>query len=337
MTPKNVRQRFFARHSNSPAALSDNWRRSSSGPTLTLEGTPPPKEIKLPPVVVETNEMESPPRASLQKRSIQPIISVPPTITMTTQAMVAVSNQDATTQPGDSLSSRGTTPGFPPTGTERVSVKGDAEATQVGKRVGTTDDSRANRQPEVSSVTPSTPTNTKEGCRRPLQDITGSLSMPEPKVIEFPALHAAATTSTAITLAHVTDNFPRKVSKVPIQINKYLGGGAQETALSSSPRKRKSPQEGDASEVLQPNNSLIPHRRSAPHLGPNRQQATVLRTAQTPEGSKRRRMRTASAKGVENCNIAFAVPATDQNGQIVLPAGMGWKGRSLAAGQPPRR
>ncbi|KAI0291263.1 hypothetical protein BC826DRAFT_1106021 [Russula brevipes] len=334
MTPKSMRPRLFARHNNSPAALSDNWRRSNSGLTLTLEGTPPPKEVNVPPVVVETNEMDSPPGTSLQKRSMQPIISLPPTITMTTQAMVAVSNQDAATQPRDSLSSRGTTPGFLPTGAERVSVKGDAEATQVGKCVGTTEDNRANQQQEVS---PSTPTNTKEGCRRPLQDITGSLSMSEPKAIEFPALHAAAATPTAITLAHVTNNFPRNVSKVPIQINKDLGGGARETALSSSPRKRKSPQEGDASEVLQPNNSLIPHRRSAPHLGPNRQQAITLRTAQTPEGSKRRRMRTASAKGVENCNIAFAVPATDQNGQIVLPAGMGWKGRSLAAGQPPRR
>jgi hypothetical protein len=330
MTPKSMRQRLFAR--NSPAALSDNWRKSSSGLTLTPEGTPPPKAVNVPPIVVETNEMDSPPGTLLQKRSMQP------TITMTTQAMVAVSNQHAATPPGDSLSSRGTAPGFPPTGTERVSVKGDAEATQVGKCVGTTEDNRANQQPEVSSVTPSTATNTREGCRRPLQDITGSLSMPEPKAIEFPALHAAATTPTAITLAHVTNNFPKNVSKVPIQINKDLGGGARETALSSSsPRKRKSPQEGDASEVLQPNNSLIPHRRSAPHLGPNRQQATVLRTAQTPEGSKRRRMRTASAKGVENCNIAFTVPATDQNGQIVLPAGMGWKGRSLAAGQPPRR
>ncbi|KAH9981555.1 hypothetical protein BJV74DRAFT_854869 [Russula compacta] len=115
----------------------------------------------------------------------------------------------------------------------------------------------------------------------------------------------------------------------------------------SSPRKWKP----CPAELLQPSDSLIPHRRprtrrSAPHLGSknaNKQQqaktprAAAAAAAQTPPESssysKRRRMRTASARGIENWNIALAgtTAAMDRSGQIILPAGTGWKGRRLSA------
>ena len=44
---------------------------------------------------------------------------------------------------------------------------------------------------------------------------------------------------------------------------------------------------------------------------------------------KRRRVRKMSALGMENVAVAFPTAMVDLNGQIVLPAGTGWKGRSL--------
>ncbi len=48
-------------------------------------------------------------------------------------------------------------------------------------------------------------------------------------------------------------------------------------------------------------------------------------------------MRTESTLGVENVAVAITAAATavDRNRQIVLPAGTGWKGRSLTASQLP--
>ncbi|KAI0061910.1 hypothetical protein BV25DRAFT_1991903 [Artomyces pyxidatus] len=57
--------------------------------------------------------------------------------------------------------------------------------------------------------------------------------------------------------------------------------------------------------------------------------------ALTPsEELKRRRVRTASARALENVG---ATGHCDKSGQIVLPAGTGWKGRSPARGSPRQR
>src|SRR5260221_9670729 len=119
----------------------------------------------------------------------------------------------------------------------------------------------------------------------------------------------------------------------------------REAAL-NSPRKRRKPSPDPNELMFQAgdDNSLTPYRlprgrHSAPHLGKyvaSKQQAKAPRAAQTPESSKRRRMRTASSRGVDNWTIALATPATtDHGGQmIVLPAGTGWKGRSSAVVPP---
>ncbi len=124
---------------------------------------------------------------------------------------------------------------------------------------------------------------------------------------------------------------------------------SRETVLSSPHRKRKPSGEPNTqcavkSAMLSPGESPTPapcrrprSRRSAPHLGKSASKKRQVKT-QTLEGSAtRRRMRTASALGVENVAVAVAAAAkaVDHNGQIVLPAGIGWKGRSLTASQLP--
>jgi hypothetical protein len=213
-------------------------------------------------------------------------------------------------------------------------------------------DSRADRHPEEPSGT-CTLTDAKELSRLPLQDITHSTLVPRPKTIEYP-LHPLTSTETGptpVTLKQITDASP-KVFKPQVQVSE---GGSRETASLDLPHKRKTspvPNTLCAAEVLHPSGTLTPYnrypraRRSAPHLGKYthntnnnnaRQQAKVPpRVAQTPDDLKRQRTRTTSAKGVENWNFnaSWATRMVDRSGQIILPAGTGWKGRTSVTGLP---
>jgi hypothetical protein len=283
-----------------------------------------------------------------------PLISTPPMIAMATQETVAVNNLVTQIQSLNRLSFRSTALGSSAMNVKE-NIKEVVEATQVSNPVGR--DSLVDRQPEEPSHTPCTSSDAKGVVRLPLQDITAPIYVPRPKAIECQAQpHTATTTGpTSVTLKQTTDTSPKEVLKQPIQINE---GEARQTASSNSLRKRKPSAESNvlfAAEVLQPSGTPTPYhrhpraRRSAPHLGKYthnnnnsvRQQAKAQRVAQTPDGSKRQRMRTTSAKGVENWNfnVSWATPTIDRSGQIILPAGMGWKGRASAGavamvGQP---
>jgi hypothetical protein len=339
-TPKGMRQPLFVRH-NSPAALSDNWRRSSSSPTV--EGTPPipalalpSMEVKLSPAVVEAHERNLPSKTSPS------LISTSPMIMTATRAIAPVSNLVSfPIQSAYRLSSHSVALASSPTKNATGAIK---ETTQASNSVSR--DSCVDRQPEEPSPTPCTSTDATGAGRRPLKDITGSM-VPRPKAIDFQA-HTLPITANGSTLAILKQaTHSKEVLKMP-------DGVARATVPPNSPRKRKPSVEPNvpcAAEVLQLNDTPIPHhlpraRRSAPHLGKythnnKMQQVKAPRAAQTPDGSKRRRTRTSSARGVENWDFNWATPTIDSNGQIVLPAGLGWKGRSSAgtgagamAGQP---
>jgi hypothetical protein len=332
LTPKGMRQQ---RHNNSPAALSDNWRRSSSSPTV--EGTPsitthtlPSMGVKLSPAVVDDHERKSP------SKTLPALISTSPMITMAAQATAPVSKLVIPIQSVYRLSSRSAALGSSPT--TKNMTETNKETTQASNIVSR--DSYAGRQPEEPNPTPCASTDAKGAGRRPLQDITGSM-MPVPKAIDCQA-HILPTTETGPTLATLKQ--ATHASKEALKTPNLIGEGeTRATAPPNSPRKRKPSVEPNAlcaAEVLQLSDTPTPHhrpraRRSAPHLGKythnnKMQQAKAPRAAQTPDGSKRRRTRTASARGVENWNFNWATPTIDSNGQIVLPAGMGWKGRSSA-------
>jgi len=184
--------------------------------------------------------------------------------------------------------------------------------------------------------------------RRPLRDITFSFSALGLKGVEYLAVPPPETAQTHTILSQALDIFRKYLLQTPTRISEDANRAIRETAL-NSPRKRKpsaEPHEPCSVAVFQgSDDALTPHRRprarrSALHLGryaTSKQQAKTPRGTQTPEGSKRRRMRTASSRGVENWAVTLTRPTIDHNGQIVLPAGTGWKGRSSAAGQPPQR
>lgn len=352
-TPDGMRQRLFVLHDNSPASLSDNWRQSSSG--LTVEGTSPTSltlpsmEVKLSPVVVDDHE-----RKPLSETPFS-VISTPLMIAMASQATVAVSRVVTPIQSADRLSFRPTALSSSAMNVTENVKEAAAKVAQASNSVGR--DSRADRHPEEPSGAHCTPADAKGAVRLPLQDIIASTSVPRPKPIEYPPhpFTATETGPTAVTLKQITDASPKEVFKPPVQVS---GGHSRETTLPNSPHKPKpsaDPNTLGAAEVFQPSGTPTPHnrhpraRRSAPHLGKYThssnnnagQQAKAPRAAQTPDGSKRRRMRTASAKGVENwnLNVSWVTPTIDRSGQIILPAGMGWKGRTSVgavamAGQP---
>lgn len=316
LTPKGKSQRMFGRHSNSLACQSDNWRRSSPGPSVA--GMPLATALPLPSVKElsqATVEKYSSLETSTQEYSVpskaEAIISTP---LMATTA--PTSNQDVSIRPADGLPSA---PSSSPS--KKAFIQEGLEASWASKSAG-----EAEEGPNHPLLKDS-----EEQGRRPLRDIT----------ISHPI--------------QVMDVLPKGVVlHVSTPIGEDFDGYPRETS-SSSPRKWKP----CPAELLQPSDSLTPHRRprarrSAPHLGnknannnKQQQQAKTPRAAgaaaQTPPGSsssysKRRRMRTASARGIENWNIALAgtTPAMDRSGQIILPAGTGWKGRRLSAvGQPP--
>jgi len=270
--------------------------------------------------------------------------SVPSAITstlsmITTDSPVAVPviDQNAPVQAADRPSSPATPD--PLIVKEVASIKEGIEASNF---VDATDDgdqdSVENQQPDVPSSTPSTSKVARKEGRRPLQDITFSFTAPWSKPLEY---LAPTTTQTHSILSQVSDTLAKDLLKTPTRINEDLSRAMREAAL-NSPRKRKPSPEPNEPMFRASDDSLTPHRlprarRSAPHLGKysTKQQAKAPRAAQTPESSKRRRMRTASSRGVENWTIALGTPATVvHNGQIVLPAGTGWKGRSSAVVPP---
>ena len=333
-TPKSMlRHRLFVRQGNSPACHSVNWRRSSSSPTIIETPpaaekaalTPPPTEAKLSPLVIETQECTSLPEIPAQNSSLplqvgifratNRLPSCPLLLGSTEDVIVsALSEQGA----GTSTSTLVVTEGW---------------------------GSQVNQQPEKPSSIPPTLLDTRRENRYPSQNI--KVSLPVPAAVARFSYPPPPTASTPAIAIQVADPLWKDALKAPIAISEIVAGMTQETFPLSPPRKRKPSGELDVqcvAESLQPSDSLTPHyrprvRHSAPNLGKyrNNQQVKVHRATQTPEGSKRRRVRTASAKGVENWNIAAVEPAADRNGQIVLPAGTGWKGRSPTVGQPPQR
>ena len=283
------------------------------------------------------------------------VVSTPPLIPMASQAKVAVSNLVAPIQSADWLSFRATPLGFSAMSVTENIKEAAVKVAQASDSVDR--DGRADRHSEEPSGSPCTLINVKGAFRLPLQDITASTSIPRPKMIEYPPhpLTATETGPTPVILKQMTDASSKEVFQPPIQLSE---GDSRETTSLNSPHKRKpsaDPKALCAAEGHQPSETPTLHnrhpraRRSAPHLGKYthnnnniaRQQAKAPRVAQTPDGSKRRRTRTSSAKDVENwnSNVSWATPTIDRSGQIILPAGMGWKGRTFVgvvamAGQP---
>ena len=297
------------------------------------------KEAQPSPVAIDTDENDSAQKASPKQCSVpSAITSTSPTLMTDSRVTAPVIGQDAPVQPVNRPSSPATLD--PLVVKETASISEDAEASNSVDATDDDDrDSVENQQPDLPNSTPSTSTVARKEGRRPLQDITFNFTAPWLKPLEYPAPTAIQTHS---TLSQVSDILPKGLLKTPTRINEDLSRAIREAAL-NSPRKRKPSLEPNES-IFQPRDDpLTPHRlprarRSAPHLGKfaTKQSAKAPRAAQTPESSKRQRMRTASSRGVENWTMALATPATiDHSGQIVLPAGTGWKGRSSAVVPPP--
>jgi hypothetical protein len=279
------------------------------------------------------------------------------------QATVPAVHQNAPIQPADPLPSPTTLD--PSTEKEMASVEESAETTKASQSVDATDDDPddlENQQPEAPSPTPNASTAARREGRRPLRDITFSFSVPRSKAAsEYLALSPPPAAETPAIFSQVPDNLPKgHLLKTPTRTSEDFDRAIREIAL-NSPRKRRPSaaqsnlpvfqfEASDASLSMSTPvhpNRLPRARRSAPHLGKyagkqqqQQQQGKLPHAAQTPDGFKRRRMRTASSRGVENWTInlasatATATPMIDRSGQIVLPAGTGWKGRS---GQIPQR
>ena len=297
------------------------------------------KEAEPSPVAIDTDERDSAQEASLKQFSVpSAITSTSPTIMTDPRATAPVMDQNAPVQAVDRPSSPTTLGSL--IVKEMASVNEDAEPSNSVDATDDDDrDSVENQQPDLPNSTPSTSTIARKDVRRPLQDITFTFTAPWLKPLEYLDPTAIQTHS---TLSQVSDILPKGLLKTPTRINEDLSRAMREAAL-NSPRKRKPSLERNEPIFRPRDDPLTPHRlprarRSAPHLGKfaTKQSAKAPRAAQTPESSKRQRMRTASSRGVENWTMALATPATiDHSGQIVLPAGTGWKGRSSAAVPPP--
>lgn len=250
---------------------------------------------------------------------------------MSARALAPVDNQSSLVQPEDQLPSRLEC-------TEKVTVPVPDDSTEK------VESSKPLAASEVwDKATPAAPFNGEEASRLPLRDIT-TLLAPEavdrlnPPSTPTVLASTAARTFASLQVAKVIQRDLEAPSRTPVMESRE--------ALFPSPNRKRKPSEPHTlyaikSAMLSPSESPTPApyrrprtRRSAPHLGKspgNKRQVKM----QTPEGSaKRRRMRTASALGVENVAVAVAA-AVDRNGQIVLPAGTGWKGRSWTASQLP--
>jgi hypothetical protein len=145
-------------------------------------------------------------------------------------------------------------------------------------------DNRANQEQELTSLAALTLVDAGGESRRPLQDITTSRSTPAPKVAEYLVHPTTIIAPTVGILTEGADAFPKQFFNVTTPIC--------QTTLPISRRKRKPSAERLETDSLTPSRRPRGHR-SAPHLGKygNKQLAKECRAAaQTPEGSKRRRM-----------------------------------------------
>jgi hypothetical protein len=187
--------------------------------------------------------------------------------------------------------------------------------------------------------------NSEKENRLPLRDITTSMVVSETigrlKPPSAPTV-LASTTARMIASLQVTNDIQRDLeaasSRSTTVIESFLPSPLRKRKPSGEPLSQSAVKSAATHSPSESPTSALHRRprtrRSAPHLaGYNKRQVVV--TAQTPEGSaKRRRMRTTSALGMENVAVAFATATVDRNGQIVLPAGTGWKGRSLSSLTP---
>jgi hypothetical protein len=365
-TPRDFRQGAFVHESNrgSIASQSDNWRRPNSGfasnarlPATVGKGA----EAESTSLAVETPERN--PAAAIAPQVSTALVKTDAitstsTITTVAQATVPVVDQNTPIEFADHLSS----PHALDISTEKE-MGSSAETTKASETAGAADNDQENHQLEAPSPTPSAFTAAGRESRRPLRDITFSFSVPKSEAAsEYPALAPPTVVETPAIFSQVSDIFPKgHLFKTPTRTSEDFERAIRETALDSPRKRRQSAADSNlpvfqfkGSEMMStPShpNRLPRARRSAPHLGKyagkqqqQQHQGNLSRATQTPDGLKRRRMRTASSRGVENWTInlasasAMAMPTIDRSGQIVLPAGTGWKGRSLSgAGQIPQR
>ena len=332
-TPMSVGQRLFGRQCNSPASLAHDWRRLSS--TSTVVGTPP--QAKGNDACTPLVEKVSSPLAKLRPMSSTKLPKFPAsefsilsetTTIASPMSARAFDNQSSLIQSEDQILS------YPP------------ELSHVEKAIVPAPDD-GTEQPESSKlVRPATEVwdNAEKENRLPLRDITTSMVVSETiGCLKPPSTPTVLASSTARMIAslQVANDIQRELEAStrtttvmepllpsPLRKRKPSGEPLSQSAIKSA--TTRSPSESPTSALHRRPRT----RRSAPHLaGHNKRQVVV--TAQTLEGSaKRRRVRTASALGMENVAVAFPTATVDRNGQIVLPAGTGWKGRSLSSLTP---
>ncbi len=259
---------------------------------------------------------------------------------MSARVLAPVDNQSSLVQPGAQLLSRPSELEC----AERVTVPAPDDSTEQ------TESSKPVRAAAKfwDKASSAASIDAEEESRIPLRDITTSLLVSEaidrlnPPSTPTVLASTTAGTFTPLQVVNVIQRDPETPSWTPVM-------ESRETILPSPYRKRKPSGEPHTqcavkSAMLSPSESPTPashrrprSRRSAPHLGKSTGNKRQVNT-QTPEGSaKRRRMWTASGLGMKSVPVAVAAAATavDRNGQIVLPAGTGWKGRSLMASQLP--
>ncbi|KAI9441810.1 hypothetical protein H4582DRAFT_1935172 [Lactarius indigo] len=323
ITPMSVHQRFFAsgHQCDSPGSLSNNWRRPNWSLTV-VEASLGKGNAPFTPVPPPSPAEKLPAAKCLTPSQTGTIVSP-----ISAQALVLVNDRNTLVRPGDQLPSRFSELEC----AERVAEPVSYDSPEQTKSSNT---ARPAGDKSIASF------NAEEESRLPLRDITTPL--PVPKAADRPNPPSTPTVLASMTALQVVNIIQRDLeapSRTPVM-------ESRETPLPSPYRKRKPSGEPStqctiksASLSLSESPTPAPHRRprtrrSAPHLGNSASNKRQIKT-QTPEGSaKRRRMRTASALGVENIAIAVAA-AVDRNGQIVLPAGTGWKGRSMTGSQLP--
>ena len=329
-TPENVHQRLFGRQYNSPASLNNTWRRF--GPTLTFMETPLAKEndpCTAPlPLVKKVNSSSL---IIVRRMSLMQSLKLPaPEFSTSSQTMAIVSsrafdNRSSLDQPGDRIL-------YHPSELKPVqkvtvpTADGSAEQTESNEPVRT-----------VTKVANSVASSHAEKENRtPLRDITTSLVLSEVADRLNPPSTLVSTTARTFSL-----QFAKVIQGELEPASRTRVTESRETLFPSPHRKRKPSGEPHtpcfvkSAAMFSPSESPSPvsyrrprSHRSTPHLASAKRQVK----AQTPESSaKRRRMRTTSARGMENVALAAVTAAAvvDRNGQIVLPAGTGWKGRSL--------
>ncbi|KAI0301761.1 hypothetical protein B0F90DRAFT_1717580 [Multifurca ochricompacta] len=331
VTPVSMRQKCFLRQGNSPACLSDNWRRSSS--SLTMIGTPSATE-KVAPMGLPTERVNMSP-ATVESRGPDELPKVPAP-TMSVPQALATRTMAFTKALEPILSA--------------LAAK-QAEASNPMDASAKALDSRTSQGPVAPSSTPAT-LNAGEEDHGALQDIPTILSVPSPKAVippDCPSLVTAVTPATSETLTTCATDV---IQTGPPVSDRDADGTAHETIVSPKgpPCKRKpsgQPHVQRAVKGSQPSDSPVSHRRprprrSAPHLGKqgSRRQEQEAKgqhatQTQTPEvwNSKRRRMRTASVRGTGKVTLG----EVDLNGQIVLPDGTGWKSGSSGVARHPQQ